>query len=363
VFERREDRGDRAMSRHLGAFLEMLAAERNAAINTCAAYRRDLEDVTTFVQKRGRGLSEATADDLRDYLSLLAGNDLRPSTAARRLSALRQYFKFIHGEGWRADDPTAGLDSPKLGRPLPKLLSEAEMNRLSAACAALEGVEGLRLTALTELLYATGLRVSELVALPLASVLRDQPFLIVRGKGAKERMVPLNGAAKTVLSAYLEQRAAFLPKPAKASPGKTSTAVNPTATKLGSRVASPWLFPSRGSSGHLTRQRFGQMLKEIALKAEIDPAIISPHVLRHAFATHLLDHGADLRALQKMLGHADIATTQIYTHVASSRLKDLVARHHPLAAAVPDPSETGLDGQNPAGETPARPEQTGKRPS
>jgi len=346
------------MSRHLGAFLEMLAAERNAAINTCAAYRRDLEDVTVFVQKRDRGLSEATADDLRDYLSLLAGNDLRPSTAARRLSALRQYFKFIHGEGWRADDPTAGLDSPKLGRPLPKLLSEAEMNRLSAACAALEGVEGLRLTALTELLYATGLRVSELVALPLASVLRDQPFLIVRGKGAKERMVPLNGAAKTVLSAYLEQRAAFLPKPVKTSPGKKTSAVKPD-----SRVASPWLFPSRGSSGHLTRQRFGQMLKEIALKAEIDPALISPHVLRHAFATHLLDHGADLRALQKMLGHADIATTQIYTHVASSRLKDLVARHHPLATAVPDPSETGLDGQNPTGEIPARPEQTGKRPS
>lgn len=328
------------MNGHLGAFMEMLAAERNAAVNTQTAYRRDLEDAAAFLQKRGRSLSEAMPADLRDYLSLLAGNDMRPSTAARRLSALRQYFKFIHGEGWRPDDPTAGLDSPKLGRPLPKLLSEAEMSRLIATCTALDGAEGLRLTALTELLYATGLRVSELVALPLAAVLRDQPFLIVRGKGAKERMVPLNAPAKAALSAYLDQRGVYLPKGSKAS---------------------PWLFPSRGASGHLTRQRFGQMLKEIALKAEIDPAAISPHVLRHAFATHLLDHGADLRALQKMLGHADIATTQIYTHVASGRLQELVARHHPLAAsATPDPAETGLDRQNRVGEIP---EQTGKRHS
>jgi integrase/recombinase XerD len=327
-------------SGHLDAFLEMLAAERNAALNTRAAYRRDLEEVTGFVVKRGRDLSAATTEDLRAYLSLLAANDIRPSTAARRLSALRQYFKFIHGEGWRADDPTAALDSPKLGRPLPKLLSEEEMSRLIATCAALDGREGLRLTALTELLYATGLRVSELIALPVAAVLRDQPFLIVRGKGAKDRMVPLNGAAKAALSAYLAQRASYLPKGSKTS---------------------PWLFPSRGASGHLTRQRFGQMLKEIALKAEIDPATISPHVLRHAFATHLLDHGADLRALQKMLGHADIATTQIYTHVASGRLKDLVARHHPLAtSAMPDAGETGPDGQNRVGEIP---EQTGKRHS
>ncbi|HEX9447954.1 MAG TPA: site-specific tyrosine recombinase XerD [Dongiaceae bacterium] len=327
-------------SGHLDAFLEMLAAERNAAVNTRAAYRRDLDDATVFLTKKGRALSAATTDDLRNYLSLLAANDIRPSTAARRLSALRQYFKFIHGEGWRADDPTAGLDSPKLGRPLPKLLSEDEMSRLIATCAALEGRDGLRLTALTELLYATGLRVSELIALPLAAVLRDQPFLIVRGKGAKDRMVPLNAAAKAALSTYLAQRAVFLPKGAKVS---------------------PWLFPSRGASGHLTRQRFGQMLKDIAIKAEIDPAAISPHVLRHAFATHLLDHGADLRALQKMLGHADIATTQIYTHVASGRLKDLVARHHPLAtSAVPEAGEPGPDGQNRIGEIP---EQTGKRHS
>lgn len=331
------------MSDHLGAFLEMLAAERNAAENTRAAYKRDLEDVAVFLKKRDRDLSAATTEDLRDYLSLLAGNDMRPTTAARRLSALRQFFKFIHGEGWRSDDPTAALDSPKLGRPLPKLLSEEEMARLIATCAALDGAEGLRLTALTELLYASGLRVSELVALPLAAVLRDQPFLIVRGKGSKERMVPLNAAAKAALSAYLDIRGGFLPKGAKAS---------------------PWLFPSRSADGHLTRQRFGQMLKEIALKAEIDPATISPHVLRHAFATHLLDHGADLRALQKMLGHADIGTTQIYTHVASSRLKELVARHHPLATTTaPGPGEASPDGQGRAPETPDRPEQTGKRRS
>lgn len=317
------------MSGHLDAFLEMLTAERNAAINTRAAYRRDLEDVGIFLKRRGRDLSAATTEDLRDYLSHLAANDARPSTAARRLSAMRQYFKFIHDEGWRSDDPTAAIDSPKLGRPLPKLLSEAEMTRLIAACAMLDGAEGLRLTALTELLYATGLRVSELVALPIAAVLRDQPFLLVRGKGSKERMVPLNGAAKTALSAYLVERQSFLPKGAKTS---------------------PWLFPSRGAEGHLTRQRFGQLLKEIALKAEIDPASVSPHVLRHAFATHLLDHGADLRALQKMLGHADIATTQIYTHVASGRLKDIVSRHHPLATPTsPGPAEAGLDGPNRAG--------------
>ncbi len=306
-------------SGHLDAFLEMLVAERNAAANTCAAYRRDLTDVGQFLKKRGSDLTGATAEHLRDYLSMLAATDAKPSTAARRLSALRQYYKFVVGEGWRGDDPTATLDSPKLGRPLPKLLAEDEVGRLILACGTLAVAEAARLTALTELLYATGLRVSELVALPLAAALRDQPYLIVRGKGAKERMVPLNPAAKAALAAYLDVRPKFLYRGAKSS---------------------PWLFPSRGVVGHLTRQRFGQMLKEIAMKAEIDPAKVSPHVLRHAFATHLLDHGADLRALQKMLGHADIATTQIYTHVVSGRLKDLVARHHPLAKSVAESSGT-----------------------
>lgn len=303
---------------HLDAFLEMLTAERNAAPNTKTAYRRDLEEIGIFLAKRGKDLTGAASEDLSAYLSMLAAADAKPSTAARRLSALRQYYKFVVGEGWRSDDPTAALDSPKLGRPLPKLLDEDEMARLIQACVALDGAEGARLTALTELLYAAGLRVSELVALPLAAALRDQPFLIVRGKGSKERMVPLNQSAKAALAAYLEVRPEFLPKDKKGAPVK----------------ASPWLFPSRGAAGHLTRQRFGQMLKEIAVKAGIDPARLSPHVIRHAFATHLLDHGADLRALQKMLGHADITTTQIYTHVVSGRLKDLVARHHPLANSV-----------------------------
>lgn len=312
---------------HLDAFLEMLTAERNAAANTKAAYRRDLEEVGVFLAKRGKDLTRADPADLSAYLSMLAANDARPSTAARRLSALRQYYKFVLGEGWRRDDPTAALDSPRLGRPLPKLLDEDEMARLIQACSALDGAEGARLTALTELLYAAGLRVSELVALPLAAVLRDQPFLIVRGKGSKERMVPLNPSAKAALAAYLEVRSQFLPKDKKGVPVKNS----------------PWLFPSRGAAGHLTRQRFGQMLKEIAVKAGIDPGHLSPHVIRHAFATHLLDHGVDLRALQKMLGHADITTTQIYTHVVSGRLKDLVARHHPLANSVSSgPSEPSV---------------------
>lgn len=293
----------------LGAFFEMLAAERNAAANTLAAYRRDLEDAAVFLTKRRNSLASAGSDHLRAYLGHLADNDLSPRTQARRLSALRQFYRFLVEDGRRKDDPTAALDAPKLGRPLPKLLSEAEMEALIEICRGLDGAEGARLLAMIELLYATGLRVSELVKMPIAVMLRDQPFLTVRGKGGKERLVPLNPPAKVALSAYLALRSRFLAE------GATS----------------PFLFPSRGKEGHLTRQRFGQLLKEIGLKAGIDPARISPHVLRHAFATHLLDHGADLRSLQKMLGHADIATTQIYTHVQQERLKTLVEAHHPLS--------------------------------
>jgi integrase/recombinase XerD len=295
----------------LGAFFEMLAAERNAAANTLAAYRRDLEDVAGFLTARRGPLAQASADDLRAYLGRLADNDLSPRTQARRLSALRQFYRFLVEDGRRQDDPTAALDAPKLGRPLPKLLSEEEMSALIEVCRGLDGAEGARLLAMIELLYATGLRVSELVRMPVAVMLRDQPFLTVKGKGGKERLVPLNPPAKAALAAYLEHRPRFLRE----------------------GQASPFLFPSRAKEGHLTRQRFGQMLKEIGLKAGIDPARISPHVLRHAFATHLLDHGADLRSLQKMLGHADIATTQIYTHVQQERLKSLVEAHHPLAKA------------------------------
>ena len=292
-------------------FLEMLSAERNAAANTRAAYERDLKDAATFMASRKTALGETATSDLSAYLAALDKRGLSARSSARRLSALRQFFKFLVAEQVRGDDPSAAIDGPKLGRPLPKLLDEEEMARLIEVCAALDGPNGTRLKALVELSYASGLRVSELVGMPLSTVLREQPALIVRGKGAKERMVPLNAPARAALNAYLEHRKAFLPK---------------------GRKNSPHLFPSRGKEGHLTRQRFGQMLKELALKANIAPERISPHVLRHAFATHLLDHGADLRSLQKMLGHADIATTQIYTHVAGRRLKELVEAHHPLAA-------------------------------
>jgi integrase/recombinase XerD len=298
-------------------FLEMLSAERNAAENTRAAYTRDLEDAAEFMTSRKAALGETATADLSAYLAALTKRGFSPRSSARRLSALRQFFKFLVAENVRSDDPSAALEGPKLGRPLPKLLDEEEMARLIAVCAALDGPNGARLKALVELSYASGLRVSELVGMPLAAVLREQPVLIVRGKGAKERMVPLNAPARAALNLYLEHRKVFLPKGAKGKPG-----------------ASPHLFPSRGREGHLTRQRFGQLLKDLALKSEIAPERVSPHVLRHAFATHLLDHGADLRSLQKMLGHADIATTQIYTHVAGRRLAELVEAHHPLAAAA-----------------------------
>ena len=294
-------------------FLEMLSAERNAAANTSAAYKRDLKDAAAFMASRKLTLSDTATADLSAYLAAMVKKGLAARSTARHLSALRQFFKFLVAEQVRKDDPSAAIDGPKLGRPLPKLLDEDEMGRLIEICAALDGPNGARLKALVELSYASGLRVSELVGLPLAAVLREQPVLIVRGKGAKERMVPLNAPPRSALTAYLEHRKVFLPKDTKNS---------------------PHLFPSRGKDGHLTRQRFGQMLKELALKANIAPERISPHVLRHAFATHLLDHGADLRSLQKMLGHADIATTQIYTHVAGRRLAELVEAHHPLAAAA-----------------------------
>jgi integrase/recombinase XerD len=225
---------------------------------------------------------------------------------------MRQFYRFLLSEGARSDDPTAQLDAPRLGRPLPKILAEDEVNGLIAVAASWPGEEGVRLRCVLEILYATGLRVSELVGLPLAAAQRDPRFLLVRGKGGKERLVPLSPPARQALAAYLECRSAFLPR---SSAAKTAR----------------WLFPSRGAIGHLTRQRCGQMLKELALASGLDPARLSPHVLRHAFASHLLDHGADLRSVQQMLGHADIATTQIYTHVQGERLRRLVETAHPLA--------------------------------
>jgi len=298
-------------------FLEMLAAERGAAANTLEAYERDLKDFAGFLAGRGGAPEGAGADDIRAYLGRLARAGMAPRTAARRLSALRQFYRFLLTEGLRPDDPTAEVDSPRQGRPLPKILSEAEVGALLEAAHAEEGPEALRLAALVELLYASGLRISELVGLRLAAAQRDQRLIIVRGKGGKERMVPLSPAARHSLSAYLAARDHFLP-----TRGKGAKAV---------KAPSPWLFPSRGAEGHITRHRVAQLLKELARAAGIDAAKVSPHVLRHAFASHLLDHGADLRALQKMLGHADISTTQIYTHVLSERLKSLVHERHPLA--------------------------------
>jgi integrase/recombinase XerD len=299
-------------SRRLEAFLEMLAAERGAARLTMAAYRNDLANLGGFLAVRGESLETADAAALHAYLAASGSRRLAPRTLARRLSAMRQFYRFLLTEGARADDPTAQLDAPRLGRPLPKILAEDEVERLIATAAAWPGDEGVRLRCLVEMLYATGLRVSELVGLPLAAALRDPRFLLVRGKGGKERLVPLSPPARQALAAYLECRKAFLPQ------GSAATTAR-------------WLFPSRGAAGHLTRQRCGQVLKELALAAGLDPARLSPHVLRHAFASHLLDHGADLRSVQQMLGHADIATTQIYTHVQGERLRRLVQTAHPLA--------------------------------
>ena len=300
--------------RRIEAFLEMLAAERGAARLTVSAYRADLEDIAAFLAGRGVALESAGTAALREYIGAMTARSLMPRTQARRLSALRQFFRFLLSDGSRADDPTVDLDPPRLGRPLPKILSRGEVGTLIGAASDWPAEEGVRLRLIVELLYATGLRVSELVGLPLAAVRRDPRFLVVRGKGGKERVVPLSEPARRALADYLEIRIGFVPRAA-----------------AGSAKAERWLFPSRGGDGHLTRQRCGQLLKELALKAGIDPERLSPHVLRHAFASHLLDGGADLRSVQQMLGHADIATTQIYTHVEGERLRLLVETAHPLA--------------------------------
>ena len=296
-------------SKHLETFLEMLAAERGAAPLTLVAYHTDLSNLSGFLAARHVSLEAADAASLHAYVANAATARLTPRTLARRISAMRQFYKFLLLEGMRQDDPTTELDTPRLGRPLPKLLSESEIRTLIDTARSWPGDEGVRLNCISELLYASGLRISELVTLPLAAVRADPRFLLISGKGGKERVVPLSEPARVALAQYLECRDHFLPD---------------------SRP-SRWLFPSRGRIGHLTRQRAGQLLKELAAKAGLDPAKLSPHVLRHAFASHLLDHGADLRSVQQMLGHADIATTQIYTHVQTDRLRKLVESAHPLA--------------------------------
>jgi len=291
------------------AFLEMMAVERAAARNTLTAYGKDLADAQGFLAGRGSDLAKAAAEDIEAYFAALADRGLAASTAARRRASVRQFYRFVLGEGWRKDDPSRRVEAPKKGRPLPKVLSREEVDRLIAAAGARDGAQGLRLACMVELIYASGLRVSELTALPLAALARDPAYLIVKGKGGKDRLVPLNAPARTAVKAYLEVRKGFLPK---------------------GDAANPWLFPSRGKGGRLTPRRFAQLLDEAAADAGIDPARVSPHVLRHAFATHLLEGGADLRVVQTLLGHADIATTQVYTHLAGDRLREVVATKHPL---------------------------------
>jgi len=300
------------------AFLEMLAAERGAADNTLAAYRRDLEAFAGWLARRGAALLDADEAHIQGYLKSLHGAGMARTTVARRLSALRQMFRFLYSEGLRDDDPSGAIDGPGRGRTLPKVLSEDEVAGLLAAARGVAGPKGLRLVCLLELLYAAGLRVSELIGLPFPPRHGDRRLLLVRGKGAKERLVPLGPPALAALDDYLAIRDGFLP------------AARP----------SPWLFPSRGGSGHLTRHRFGQLLKDLAIAAGIPPGKVSPHVLRHAFASHLLAHGADLRSVQAMLGHSDITTTQIYTHVLDERLRQLLHTHHPLAQPA---TKTKLD--------------------
>jgi integrase/recombinase XerD len=306
--------------RLVALFLDMLAAERGAAPNTLAAYRRDLADFASYLAGAGATVKSATTEDVRHYLGALSRRGLRPASVARRLSAIRQLYRFLYAERQRKDDPAAVLEGPKRIRPLPKTLSLAEVDRLlgfaarrDPAAAPGERVRAARLACLVELLYATGLRVSELVALPIGAARRDARVIVVRGKGNKERMVPLNDAAKRAMAEYLALRA---------------------EVEAGdSAVAAPakWLFPSFGGSGHLTRQHFARELKALAAAAGLRAAQVSPHVLRHAFASHLLHNGADLRVVQTLLGHADISTTQIYTHVLDERLKSLVRDLHPLA--------------------------------
>ena len=292
------------------AFLEMMAVERAAAKNTLTAYARDLADAAAFLAGRRCDLADAGAEDVEAYFAALGARGLAPATAARRRAAVRQFYRFVLGEGWRADDPSRRVEAPKKGRPLPKVLSREEMDRLIAAAGARDGGQGLRLACMVELAYASGLRISELTGLSLAALARDPAYLTVKGKGGKERLAPLNAAARAAVKAYLAVRPQFLPKGDKAN---------------------PWLFPSRGAGGRLTPRRFAQLLDEAAADAGVDPARVSPHVLRHAFATHLLEGGADLRVVQTLLGHADIGTTQIYTHVATDRLTEVVATKHPLS--------------------------------
>ena len=312
---RKSDSNDKGRDgRLIERFLEMMSAERGAAQNTLAAYERDLSDYADFLMAKGAGAATARPEHIRNYLTSLAEQGLKSASAARKLSALRQFHNFLYGEGIVKENPATAVDAPRLRRPLPKVMTEDDVTRLMEAASArigrLEGkarLKALRLHCLLELLYASGLRVSELVCLKKQALAKAARFIMVKGKGGRERLVPVSSTAGKAVSAFLE------------------------ALKQEEGDEGPWLFPSHGEEGHLTRQHFALELKSLAAEAGLSPDRISPHVLRHAFASHLLAGGADLRAVQQMLGHADIATTQIYTHVQTDRLKAAVETHHPLS--------------------------------
>ena len=301
--------------RWIDTFLEAQAAERGAARNTIAAYRRDLADFVAWLTRRGMAPSQAARADVEAYLVDCDAQGLALATRARRLSAVKQLFRFAYEEGWRTDNPTLQIRGPGKAARLPGTLTEAEVGRLLDAARAFgrKPADRARNTCLMELIYATGLRVSELVGLPVAAVRGHPQMILVRGKGGKERMVPLSDPARAALTDWLAHRDAA-----------------ETVARAEGHPPSRHLFPSRGASGHLTRHGFFALLKDISIAAGIDPSRVTPHVLRHAFATHLLAGGADLRSIQILLGHADLSSTEIYTHVLEARLQALVLDHHPL---------------------------------
>ena len=286
-------------------FLAVLLAERGASPRTISAYQADIEDLQVFLRGRRKTLEKATGNDLKDYMKIIVKNAFSPRTQARRLSAFREFYRYLCSEGVRQDNPTEWVDSPKIGKALPKYLSENEVNLLIKQA---EG-KNFRLKVLLEILYASGMRVSELVGLPTTAVLSEGDMIMITGKGSKQRMVPLNDPARLAIDRWLTEREASM--------------------KNGRK--SKWLFPSRSSTGHLTRDGFYKEIKELALECGIPPSKVSPHVFRHSFASHLIAHDADLRSVQKMLGHADIATTEIYTHVLEDKLKKVVQTKHPLS--------------------------------
>ena len=314
---------------HLNGFIETITAERGVSDNTVAAYRRDLEEFLRHLSANQRNATDIAPTDINTFMRVQAENGLGSASRARRLSSVRQFLKYLVAEDVLHENPAFGIAGPKRERALPKTLSVNEVDKLiGAAKARADGSTGIehrravRLYCLMEVLYATGMRVSELVSLPRKALRADPRLLIIKGKGGRERQVPLNGAARNALNRYLEIGMAVLDVDGDTQRTRTTQ--------------SPWLFPSKSTEGHLTRQRFAQELKELADAAGIEPQRVSPHILRHAFASHLLDRGADLRAVQKLLGHADISTTEIYTHVLEERLKKVVHDHHPLARKESD---------------------------